>query len=114
MNNDIGKFIDLFKRNNQFQEKLKTAIIDFKGNLKEEAVYTDIFLPLASEYGLSISSEDFRVYIERMSCEDEEMTDDELSLVSGGSVKGWVINRCTSIGVGIGDVGGSVCVAVGF
>ena len=59
---DIIKFRELLLTDTEFQEKLRKASEAYKGEKDEKAVFDNVLTPLAKEYGLSATYEEFREY----------------------------------------------------
>ena len=76
---NIQKLADLMNTDEAFQKKLKAAVDAYTGEKKEEAVFDAVLVPLAREYGIEASFEEFRNYMENL-----EISRDELSQVAGG------------------------------
>ena len=70
--------------------------------------------------GISASFEEFKEYVNRISNEDRELSEDEINQVAGGKVSagGLVAMLCNVLGFGVGAGGGSdgggVCAGVGL
>lgn len=112
MNDGIRKFRELLLTNGEFQQKLKTAAEAYTGEQTEEAVFQEVLVPLAAEYGISVAYEDFHAYLNS----DPEMDRDELAQVAGGT-KGLGANACWVVGIGLGgsssDHVPNLCIGVG-
>lgn len=118
MNEELKKFEELLKTDSVFQEKLKTAMESYTGEQTEQAVFGGVLVPLAKEYGISATFEEFKEYVADISTEDRELSEDEVNQVAGGT-KGIGIGTtaCLGIGVGLGGNYGSstsVCAIVGM
>ena len=98
---DMMKFRELMFTDADFQEKLKNAGEAYTGDKSEKAVFDNVLIPLAKEYGLSATFEEFKEYTKAFTGSAEgELSDDELSQVAGG--KGLGAAACASAGIGIG------------
>ena len=98
---DILKFRELLLSDAEFQEKLRKAAEAYKGETDEKAVFDNVVIPVAGEYGLSATYEEFREYAEAFSKQASgELSEDELTQVAGGKGDGVVL--CVSVGAGIG------------
>ena len=60
---DLMKFRELMFTDADFQEKLKKAGEAYTGDKSEKAVFDNVLIPLAKEYGLSATFEEFKEYI---------------------------------------------------
>ena len=114
MNEGFQKFAELARTDSQFQQKLKAAIEAYSGEMTEEAVFNNVLVPLANEYGIFGTFEEFRAYTESLA--GQPMSKDELTQIAGGG-KGTGVGAtlCVGIGMGIGatkskDSSGSCCV----
>ena len=98
---DISKFRELLLTDADFQEKVRKAAEAYKGEQDEKAVFDKLLTPIAEEYGLSATFEEFKEYIRAFTDGAEgELSDDELSQVAGG--KGFGAAACAKAGIGIG------------
>ena len=118
---DLKKFQKLLISDADFQEKLRKAGEAYTGEQDEKSVYNNLLLPLAKEYGLSATYEEFEEYISGLRADSGELSDDELEQVAGGKISGGGAGAvlCKYIGGGVGaggtsDTGGGACVAIGF
>lgn len=117
MNEGIRKFRELFLTDEEFQQKLKAAATAYTGEQTEEAIFNGMLVPLAEEYGISVSYDEYHAFLSG----DLEMNNEELMQVAGGT-KGAGATICFAIGIGAGlseddddnGVGGSLCAAVGI
>jgi len=118
MNEGLKKFEELLKSDATFQKKLKNAVESYTGEQTEQAVFEAVLVPLAKEYGISATFEEFKEYVAIISTEDRELNEDEVSQIAGGT-KGIGMGTTACLGIGVG-VGGSyidstsVCAIVGF
>jgi len=117
MNEGLKKFEELMKNDVAFQEKLKTAMESYTGEQTAEAIFEDVLVPLAKEYGISASFEEFKEYVASVSNGDRELSENEVNQVAGGKTGGFGIVGCAMIGVGLGGGGGDGtyggCIAIG-
>ena len=60
-----------------FRAKLNAATQSYKGEMTPEAVYNDVLSPLAKEYDISVSLEEFKEFISSQG-NDESLSLDEL------------------------------------
>ena len=99
---DIIKFRELLLTDAEFQEKLRKASETYKGEKDEKAVFDNVLTPLAKEYGLSATYEEFREYAGTFTGgADSELSEDELAQVAGGKGAGaW---GCFIVGAGGGS-----------
>lgn len=86
MNTGLEKFRELLLTDQDFQEKLKDALLSYNGEKTQEAVFDSILVPLASEYDITASFDEFKTYIEQLA-NDQELSSDEIAQVSGGGTK---------------------------
>ena len=115
MNKDLVKFRELLLTDQGFQSKLKDAASAYTGEQTEEAVFNNILVPVAAEYGIAATYEEFKDYIKELS--DSEMSKDELIQIAGGKTGGLGIAGCYVIGggtgAGAGSGSGGVCLLFG-
>ena len=117
MNKDLEKFRTLLLTDTEFQKKLKTAAEAYTGDQSEEAVFNNVLVPIATEYNITATYDEFKAYI--FSLENTEMSQAELQQVAGGGKnEGNGVVGCYVIGVGLGggnsDGAGGGCAYVGF
>ena len=105
MNKDLEKFRELLLTDEEFRNKLQTAMETYNGEQTEEAVFNTVLIPLAAEYGITATFSEFRDYIDGLN--GTEMSQDELSQVSGGG-KGYGAIACELYGLGFGFTDGSL------
>lgn len=98
MNKDLEKFRELLLTDTEFQKKLQAASEAYTGDQTEEAVFNNVLVPVASEYGISATFDEFKAYMENLNS-DTEMSKEELSQVAGGT-KGYGAAACAGIGAG--------------
>jgi len=114
MNEGLRKFDELLKTDAAFQEKLKAAVESYTGEKTEEAVFEAVLVPLAKEYGITASFEEYKEYVSGISNDDRELSEDEINQVAGGSKgAGLGFSLCYGWGLGIGSADGSKCLGVG-
>jgi len=118
MNEGLKKFEELMKTDTAFQEKLKAAMESYTGEQTEEAIFESVLTPLAKEYGIFASFEEFKEYVSNISNEDRELCEDEVNQVAGGGKGGgFGITACAIIGIGAGGGAGSesggACAVIG-
>ena len=53
MNEGIKKFEELLKTDEAFQKKLADAAQAYNGEMTEEAIFNNVLVPIASEYGIT-------------------------------------------------------------
>ena len=118
MTEGIKKFVELLNTDEAFKAKLNAAAQSYKGEMTPEAVYTNVLSPLAKEYGISVSLEEFKEFISSSQSNDESLSLDELGQVAGGKAGGAGIISCAGVGSGFGGMGGDGsgggCALVGF
>ena len=84
-NSDLTKFRELLNTDAEFQEKLREAAEIYTGEPGDRAVFDNLLVPLAKEYGLSATFEEFTEYIGAfMRGGEKELSEDELAMVAGG------------------------------
>ena len=90
----------------------------YTGENSEEAVFNGVLVPVAKEYGISVSFEEFKEYINNLASADEIMDNEELKQIAGGKGGGLGAAVCKYIGFGAGgaggDGGGIGCIILGF
>ena len=117
MNDGVRKFEELIKTDVQVQEKLKKALENYTGEHTEEAIFNNVLIPAAEEYGITAAFEDYKEYVESLN--NEELSKDELTQVAGGKLEGIGVGYMTCRVVGLGggingtSKGGSACVIIG-
>ena len=98
---DIMKFRELLISDSGFAEKFSKAAEEYTGEQNEKAVFDNLLMPFAEEYGLSASYEEFSEFVSALSGgSDSELSEDELAQVAGGKGTGGFL--CGGPGVGIG------------
>ena len=98
---DMMKFRELLFTDAEFQEKLKNASEAYTGDTSEKAVFDSVLIPLAKDYGLSATFEEFKEYMGAFTDGAAgELSEDELSQIAGG--KGFGAGACATAGIGIG------------
>jgi len=118
MNEGFRKFEELLKNDTAFQEKLKSAVESYKGEQTEEAVFEGVLVPVAKEYGIAASFEEFKEYTDHLTNADRELSEDEVNQVAGGGKGGgFGLTACAVIGIGAGAGAGSesggACAVIG-
>ncbi len=121
MNQGLKQFENLLRTDTEFQEKLKTAADNYKGNMDDRSVFEGLLVPLAKEYGITATYDEFQEYLEslRKISEGEcvNLSQDELEQVAGGKSGGLGAVGCSGVGSGIGFSGGdngiSACICLG-
>ena len=82
---DLVKFRELLNTDTAFQDKLRKAAESYTGEPDDKAVFDNLLIPLAGEYGLSASYEEFVEYLGAfMGDGGSELSEDELAMVAGG------------------------------
>lgn len=118
---DIIKFQELLNSDAEFREKFIKAAEVHTGETDEKAVFDNLLLPFAQEYGLSATYEEFSEYIGAAGKADSELSEDELAQVAGGKGGGIGMSECLVLGFGMGaggastgdNWGGGVCALIG-
>ena len=107
MNEWFWRFRDLLLTDEEFREKLKAAMEAYEGDQTEEAIFHNVLVPLAAEYGISATFEEYKAFIDGL--REEKMNEDELEQIAGGAGKGAGagLAACLGPGVGVGGGGGS-------
>ena len=116
----ISKFRELLLTDEEFQQKLQAAGEAYDGDQNEEAVFNNVLVPLAAQYGITATFDEFKTYMEDFS--SAEMSVEEMEQVAGGIAKfnggGLGGEACKAIGIGAGAVGttagGGACAFVGL
>lgn len=98
------KFAELMRTDESFQAKLKAAVETYSGEKTEESVFNDVLLPVAKEYDISVSYEEFKEYMSNLANTDEIMDKDELTQIVGGKGGGLGGGYCKYVGVGAIDL----------
>jgi len=107
MNEGLRKFEELMKTDKDFQEKLKASMERYTGEETEQAVFEGVLVPLAKEYGITASFEEFQAYMNQIAGEDRELSEEEVDQVAGGKNGGFGSSVCMGIGAGLGGGSGS-------
>ena len=105
MNKDLEKFRELLLTDQEFQQKLQDAAEAYTGPQTEETVFDSVLVPIAAEYGITATYDEFKVYMESLN-NDTELSKEELSQVAGGGKGGGAV-VCIAVGVGGGGGGGN-------
>ena len=116
MKEDIKKFEELFSTDQEFQSRLQKAISSYTGEKSEEAIFNNILVPIAAEYGLSASYDELKEYLDDIETTSKELTPDELEQAAGGGsnkIYGGGINLCYGAGIGLGGSDTTDCIVVG-
>ena len=96
---DLLRFQELLSSDAEFQEKYRKSVEAYTGEQDMKAVFENLLLPLAQEYGLSATYDEFYAYTGAFTGDtDVELSEDELQQVAGG--KGSGIGLCVVIGGG--------------
>ncbi len=99
MNEGIRKLMERSKTDAEFRKKVRAAIDAYSGERTEEAVFSNIFVPVAAEYGVTATFEDFKEYLESQN--DSELSDEETVQIAGGEDKTEPYQPlCTQTGMG--------------
>ena len=118
MNEGLEKFKELLLTDEAFQEKLKTAVENYDGEKTEEAIFHGVIEPVAAEYGITATFDEYKEYMNSLN--DEELSKDELTQIAGGKLEGIGLGyqscRVVGLGVQIGgsEGGGGVCTLLGY
>ena len=115
MNENLERFKELLLTDEEFQSKLKAASEAYTGEQTEEAVFNNVLVPLAAEYGVTATFDEFKDYLSGL--ENVEMSQEELGQIAGGD-KGFGASACFGVGVGVGGHGegsriNAICILVG-
>ena len=102
MNKNLEIFRELLLTDTEFQKKLQDALSSYTGEKTEEAVFNEVLVPFAAEYGITATFDELKKYMGSLS--DAEMNKDELSQITGGT-KGFGMATCSSVGFGLGGYG---------
>ena len=121
MNEGIKKFEELLKTDEAFQKKLADVAQAYNGEMTEEAIFNNVLVPIASEYGITATLDELKDYLEGL-VNNQEMDEDELKQVAGGdknpsNAYGAGMTYCLYVGIGLGATGdkkGDVGACVGF
>ena len=82
---DLERFRELLNTDTMFQDKLRKAAESYTGEQGDKAVFDNLLVPLAKEYGLSATYEEFVEYLGAfMGGGEIELSEDELAMVAGG------------------------------
>ena len=111
----IKKFQELLNTDEEFRQKLKAAVQSYKGDQTAEAVFQSVFVPIAAEYGITDTFDDFNSFLSGLN--GQEMDQTELSQIAGGD-KGFGASACYQVGVGVGGHGegsriNAICIIIG-
>lgn len=111
MNQDIQKFRELLLTDTEFQQKLQAASEAYTGDQSEEAVFNAVLVPIAAEYGITATFEEFHTYISGL--DGAEMSKDELQQVAGGDKYTTSSLTCDGVGIGFGTDENGECIVIG-
>ena len=120
MISDIQKFWEMMQTDKQVQEKLRAASEAYTGEQTEEAIFEGVLVPVAKEYGISATFEEYKAFLDQLfksqSQGKSQLSEQELEQVAGGSGKetnyGVGAVACYGFGVGLGNPTG-LCVGIG-
>ena len=91
---NVKKFMELLKRDEELQKKVKEATEAYTGEKTDEkAVFDAVLAPIAKEAGYEFSFEDAEELAKTSG--DDELSEDEAAAAAGG---GWRNNACFIIG----------------
>ena len=91
---NVKKFMELLKRDEELQKKVKEATEAYTGDKTDEkAVFDAVLAPIAKEAGYEFSFEDAEELAKTSG--DDELSEDEAAAAAGG---GWRNNACFIIG----------------
>ena len=119
MNENLEKFRKLLLTDGEFQKKLVSANEAYAGEKTEKAIFENVLVPVAEEYGISATYEEFQQYISDLA--SLNMSDDELAQIAGGD-KGYNGGGLcgadckilgAGFGVGAGEKSGNICLVIG-
>ena len=106
MNEGLEKFRELLLTDETFQKKLQDAAASYTGEQTEGAVFNNVLAPLAAQYGIRATYDEFKEYIVNLST--QEMSSEELAQVAGGDkFNGGGVGFATCKGIGGGAGGGA-------
>ena len=117
MNHDLEKFRTLLLTDTDFQKKLLAAAETYAGEWTEESFFNAVLVPIASEYGITATFDEFKEY--KSGLENAEMSKDELQQIAGGKLDGGGAGytSCDGVGFGFGATGsaggGGACFIIG-
>lgn len=117
MNEGLKKFQELLMTDEKFQAKLMEAVSACQGEPTEEEIFNTVLTPLAAEYGISATYDEFKEYMDSLN--NREINSDEVAQIAGGTSKGFGLEATACIGIGFGagagagKEGGGVCVIWG-
>ena len=80
MNEGLKKFRELFLTDEDFRNKVNVSLESYDGEESVEAVFNNVFAPIAAEYGISASFDEFEEYISGLN--SEEVSEDELAQIA--------------------------------
>jgi len=103
MKYDITRFEELLKTDEKLRNRLKEALCSYDGDQTEEEVFNSVLAPIAAEYDIFATFDEFKTYIDGIS--NQELNAAEISQITGGKrYKGVGGSLCYAVGVGIGGV----------
>ena len=123
MNEDIRKLQKLLLTDEDFQNKLKAAAEAYDGEQTEEAVFNGVLVPLAAEYGITATFDEYKEYmsgLNELEISELELSEEEMSQIAGGKPDGGGlgVTDCKGVGGGVGALGSSggagICALVGI
>ena len=117
MTEGIKKFVELMNTDEAFRTKLKAAAESYNSEKTEEAIFNNVLVPVAAEYGISVPYEEYHEFISKS--QDQPLNENEVLQIAGGKpdAGGLGATVCVAIGAGIGGAAGKksggICVVVG-
>ena len=114
MNEGMEKFRKLLLTDEDFRNKLKEAVESYNGEKTEEAVFNNVVVPLAAQYDITATYEEFQSYQEHLANADTELNQDEVAQIAGGKdIWGAGSEVCYYVGAGCGGTSHGACFLVG-
>lgn len=117
MNQDVQKFIEKLKTDEELRKKLESAAKNYTGEKTPEAVFENLVQPIAKEAGFSFTADECREY---ENSQVQNLNLDEMEQVAGGVGGGAGVGGagCDGFGWGFGAYGGyggaAICLVAGI
>jgi len=117
MNQDVQKFFERLRTDEELQKKLETSAKNYTGEKTPEAVFENLVQPIAKEAGFSFTVDECREY---ETPQVKDLNPDEMDQVAGGIGGGAGVGgaSCDGFGWGFGAYGGyggaALCIVAGI
>ena len=117
MENKVKLFIGKVHTDADIYTKLTEASKSYDGEKTDEAIWENVYGPLAKDLGYDVTFDDFMKYVKGVE-ESRELSLDELENVAGGGSICWILGFGSVTGLGYDDDGdggmGIACYYIGI